>query len=115
MSNNSSKLEENSIKQDTLITRTYNTDNSLLLEVKELRDKVPMAEFYYKVTRATGGNVVKEGHFKGSGVQWNDQHSLKLIPYVGIVQKPQSENPDDLLIEDKGQQVIIVPLKEEDY
>lgn len=118
------KTAENKIAQDKLphqsITSTkndmtiskLNKDKSMELHVKKvIKQGDPATHFEYTIYNTTSKKIIKQGYYRGTNVDWNDNTSIKLVPYIGIEQKPTSENPDDLLPLDTQTQITIIKLK----
>tara|TARA_R110002020_G_scaffold211682_3_gene417940 strand:- start:246 stop:635 length:390 start_codon:yes stop_codon:yes gene_type:complete len=110
--NNDSENEPHaipSIYQDTTMTNSYNADKTLKLTLEKNNKKGdPASHFEYRVYSIPENKLVKEGTFRGSGIIWNDNTSLKLIPYVGMVKKQQLGNPDDIASDKKNNKEIII-------
>ena len=98
--------------QDTITTIKLNADKTMKLVIKEVRKQGdPAAHFTYSVFNITDQTLLKQGTFRGELVTWNDKNSLKLIPYVGIEQKPSSDNPEDFLKSKNKNQTDIIIIK----
>lgn len=98
--------------QDSLVTTKFNADKTLKLIVREIHKKGdPASHFLYKVLTTAEQNLIKEGTFRGAQIDWNDKKSLKLIPYIGIEQKPVSENPDEFMKSKNNSQTHILIVK----
>jgi len=102
-----------SIQQDTIKTEIFNQSKTYLLKVEKIvSPKSPMAIINYAVYESATQKCIKEDSYQGVDVQWNDNTSLKLIPYIGMERKPISENPDEIPLTDTPAKVIIVKLKD---
>jgi hypothetical protein len=102
-----------SIQQDTIKTETSNQSKTYLLKVEKIvSPKSPMAIINYAVYESATQKCIKEDSYQGVDVQWNDNNSLKLIPYIGMERKPISENPDDIPLTNTPTKVVIVKLKD---
>ncbi len=88
-----------------------NTDKSMQLVInKEQKEGDPAFYFNYKVFNTKTREVIKKGTFRGMNIDWHDNTSIKLIPYVGMEQKPNSENPEEVLSSDTLTQIQIIKL-----
>lgn len=86
----------NSVMGDTLKSASLNSINTLELRVTKIFEKGdPAAHFQYTIYKKETDAIVKSGEFRGMDVQWNDATSIKLVPYVGMEKKPESNNPLD--------------------
>ncbi|EZH71483.1 hypothetical protein ATO12_07225 [Aquimarina atlantica] len=100
-----------STKNDMTISK-LNKSKSMELHVKKvIKQGDPATHFEYTVYNTTTKTIIKQGYYRGTNVDWNDNTSIKLVPYIGIEQKPTSENPDDLLLSDTQTQITIIKLK----
>ncbi|GAA3520387.1 hypothetical protein GCM10022393_38280 [Aquimarina addita] len=94
------------------ITRKMNADKSMELVLKRfIKVGDPASHFEYTVYDTATKEIIKKDSFRGEGVEWNDQSSLKLIPYVGMEQKPTSENPEEISQTKIQTQTQIIKLK----
>lgn len=85
----------------------------MLLKIeKVVTQKRPVAMLNYAVYEVGSQKLIKKDSFQGTDVQWNDNTSLKLIPYVGIERKPVSENPDEISAGNSSNKAVIVKLKD---
>lgn len=92
---------------DTNILK-LNRDKTMELSIKKtIKQGDPAIYFEYAVYNKETKEIIKQGTFRGVGIDWNDNTSIKLIPYVGMEQKPSSENPDDALLSNNQTQIII--------
>ncbi len=109
-----SKKDRNiSIQQDTLRTETLNRTKTLLLKVEMVNSpKRPMAIINYAVYEVATQKCIKKDSFQGVDVQWNDNNSLRLIPYIGMERKPVSENPNEIPVTKTLSEAIIVKLND---
>ncbi|TSE09274.1 hypothetical protein [Aquimarina algiphila] len=95
---------------DTIVSK-LNGDKSMELQIKKIiKPGDPAFHFEYIVYNTGTKNIVKEGYFRGTNVEWNDNTSLKLIPYVGMEQKPASDNPEDALLSNTQTKITIIKL-----
>lgn len=102
-----------SIQQDTIKKETFNQSKTFLLKVEKIvSQKSPVAIINYAVYESGTQKCIKEDSYQGVDVQWNDNTSLKLIPYIGMERKPVSENPDDIKLTNTPTKVVIVKLKD---
>lgn len=94
------------------VIKKMNSDKSMQL-VLEKFSKVgdPAFHFQYTVYDVVTKEIIKKDFFRGTGIEWNDNTSLKLIPYVGMEQKPTSENPEEILSSQIQTQTQIIKLK----
>ena len=93
------------------LTTKLNKDKTMELHVvKKMKVGDPAFHFKYTVYEKGTKNIIKEGAFRGAAIDWNDKTSLKLVPYVGIEQKPISDNPDEILNKNTNTQLIIIHL-----
>lgn len=102
-----------SIQQDTLRTETLNRTKTLLLKVEKVNSpERPMATINYAVYEVATQKCIIKDSYQGVDVQWNDNTSLKLIPYIGMERKPVSENPNEIPVTKTPSQAIIVKLND---
>ncbi|MBL0685996.1 hypothetical protein JJQ60_20890 [Aquimarina mytili] len=88
-----------------------NGDRSMELHVKKnMKVGDPAFHFEYIVYKAGTKDIIKQGTFRGTNVEWNNNTSLKLTPYVGMEQKPTSDNPEEVLKKNTHTQLIIINL-----
>ncbi|WP_103865181.1 hypothetical protein [Aquimarina sp. I32.4] len=80
-----------------------------VVKVSKLGD--PAIQFTYAVYDTVTKKIIKKGNYRGSNVAWHDNTSIKLVPYIGMEQKPTSENLDDILLSNTQQQITIINLK----
>lgn len=74
----------------------YNSDRSLKLKFKKIQKKGdPATHFDYEVYEVKTGTLIEKDTYRGMAIGWHDSISLKLIPYVGIVQKETLSDPLD--------------------
>ncbi|KZS41519.1 hypothetical protein AWE51_21160 [Aquimarina aggregata] len=93
------------------ITSKFNSDKSMELYLKKnIRRADPAIHFEYTVYDVKTRKVIKKGTFRGARIEWNDKMSLKLIAYVGMEQKPTSENPEEALLNQSPARITIVKL-----
>ena len=65
-----------------------NSDNSLTLVYKILKNQGdPAPVFDCEIYRNSDNKKIHQGKYRGLRIEWHDNKSLKLIPYVGIVEK----------------------------
>ena len=106
------RLPDEHIMADTLKTSTLNSDKTMELRVSKVFHKGdPAAQLNYAVYMRATDSLVKEGQHRGMHVEWNDDSSIKIIPYVGMEQKPQSENPLENTKKQIQNDPIIIKLK----
>lgn len=101
-----------SVMKDTTISM-LNADKSMDLIVKKLM-KIgdPATHYEYTVYTTSTRKVIKQGTFRGTDISWHDNSSLKLTPYIGMEQKPNSENPEDVFSSKTQIQSIIIKLND---
>ncbi len=88
-----------------------NKDKSMELHVKKIiKSGDPAAHFEYVVYKTGTKSIVKQGYFRGTNVGWNDNTSLKLIPYIGMEQIPTSEKLHDTIPSNSQTQITIIKL-----
>ncbi|WP_108807642.1 hypothetical protein [Aquimarina spinulae] len=98
------------MKNDMIISKP-NRNKSMELHIKKIiKPGDPATHFEYTVYNAVTKKIIKQGYFRGANVDWNDDTSIKLVPYIGMEQKPTSENPDDLLLSKTQTQITIINL-----
>ncbi|WP_062054866.1 hypothetical protein [Aquimarina longa] len=88
-----------------------NRDKTMELSIRKnmvLGD--PAIYFEYVVYTKKTREVIKKGSFRGTDIDWYDNESLKLTSYVGIEQKPTSENPEDALLINNQNSITIIKL-----
>ena len=109
-----SKNERNiSIKQDTIKTETYNRSKTFLLKVEKIfSPERSLALIKYAVYESGTQKCIKKDSYQGVDVQWNDNTSLKLIPYIGMERKPVSENPNEVPVGNTHSEAIIIKLRD---
>ncbi|MEW7290764.1 hypothetical protein [Aquimarina sp. 2304DJ70-9] len=96
---------------NTNATTRLNGDKSMELHIqKNMKVGDPASHYKYIVYKAGTKEIVKKGTFRGAGVDWNNNTSLKLTPYIGMEQKPVSDNPEDILNKNTHTQLIIINL-----
>lgn len=89
-------LPEDQMMSDTLKTSTLNSDKTMELRVNKVFQKGdPAAQLHYAVYLRANDSLIHKGEHRGMNVKWNDNNSIKIVPYVGMEQKPHSENPLD--------------------
>ncbi len=92
-------------------TTRLNGDKSMELHVqKNMKVGDPAFHFKYVVYKAGTKEIIKKGTFRGTSVDWNTTTSLKLTPYIGMEQKPISDNPEEILNKNTHTQLIIINL-----
>ncbi len=97
-----------SIVSDTTASK-FNSDKSMELHVKKTsKQGDPAFHLEYTVYNTKTKAIVKQGSFRGTAIDWNDNTSLKLTPYVGMEQKPSSDNPEEVLGNNTHTQLIII-------
>ncbi len=70
-----------------------NSDGTMELVITKLvKRSDPATHFSYKVYITETKRIIKEGNFRGEDIEWNDATSLKLIPYIGMIQKEDTKN-----------------------
>ncbi len=108
-----SKPRSNPIKimgNHTLVSK-LNGDKSMELQIKKsIKPGDPAFHFEYIVHNTGTKNIVKEGYFRGINVEWNDNTSLKLTPYIGMEQKPISDNPENAFLSNTKTKIMIIKL-----
>ncbi|MEW7278169.1 hypothetical protein ABW636_06205 [Aquimarina sp. 2201CG1-2-11] len=90
-----------------------NSDKTLELIVsRTIKQGDPATHFFYKVRNTTTKEIIKDGHYRGSKIEWNDVTSLKLTPYIGTLYVPDpKKNDNSSLTKDKTQtQITIINL-----
>lgn len=101
------------IQQDTIKTEIFNGLKTLLLKVEKIVSlKRSMATINYAVYESGTQKCIKKDSYQGVDVQWNDNTSLKLIPYIGMERKPDSENPNEIPVTKTHSKAIIVKLND---
>ncbi len=97
---------------DSMKTIKLNGDKSMELHIKKnTKPGDPATHFEYIVYEVNTKNILKQGSYRGTHIDWNDNTSLKLIPYIGMEQKPISDNPEDEFISNTQKQITIIKLK----
>lgn len=97
--------------QDDKTNSKLNEDKTMNLIVKKkIKSGDPATFFEYTVYSQKTKEIIKKGSFRGSDIDWYDNTSLQLIPYVGMEQKPISENPEDFLSSKNETQITIIKL-----
>ncbi|WP_103072646.1 hypothetical protein [Aquimarina sediminis] len=108
--NENNKKPVSSMIQDSGALK-LNKDKTMGLSIKKaMKQGDPAIYFEYTVYKIETKETVKRGTFRGTAIDWNDNTSLKLIPYVGMEQKPISENPEDVLTSNTHSQITIIKL-----
>ncbi|GGX30658.1 hypothetical protein [Aquimarina muelleri] len=88
-----------------------NGDKTMNLVIKKkVKSEDPATFFEYIVYNQKTREIIKKGSFRGSDIDWYDNNSLQLIPYIGIEQKPISDNPEDFLSSENKTQITIIKL-----
>lgn len=107
------KVDNKAIQQGmkNITSSALSPDKSMELVIKEIM-KVgdPATHFEYTVYKKGTKQIVKQGTFRGTAIKWNDNTSLKLFPYVGMEQKPDSDNPEQVRSSNNQPQILIVKL-----
>ena len=84
----------------------------MLLSIrKTIKRSDPAIYFNYKVYNTKTKEIIKQGAFRGLSIDWHDNTSLKLVPYIGMEQKPTSDNPEDALASSKNTHTQITIIK----
>ncbi len=108
---NSQSLQPIKLIQNKGVSK-LNSDKTLELRLQRItKPGDPATHFQYKVYTTKTKAILKEGIFRGTDIVWNDARSLKLIHYVGMEQKPSSDNPDDILLSNSNAQITIIKIK----
>ncbi len=94
-------------------TIKLNSDKTMELHLlKNMKVGDPATHFEYVVYETETKRIIKKGTFRGVAIDWNDRTSLKLTPYIGMEQKPVSDNPEDILNKNTHTQLIIINLND---
>ena len=110
-SNTEDKKSEALMIQEDKNNSKLNKDKTMNLVVKKkIKLGDPATIFEYTVYSQKTKDIIKKGSFRGADIDWYDNTSLQLIPYIGMEQKPISENPEDLLSSKNETQIIIIKL-----
>ncbi|MGB3775464.1 MAG: hypothetical protein WA951_09435 [Leeuwenhoekiella sp.] len=98
-------------KTDTTLIETTNNSKTLNLKVEKIISfQDPRPVLNYKVIKQETQEIILSDTYRGSDVLWNDNSSLKLIPYAGIERKPSSDNPDEVASGTTQSNAVIVKL-----
>ena len=100
----------NSYKKETSMLNSNKTMK--LIISRKIKQGDPAIHFFYKVLNIKTKAIIKEGHYRGSKIEWNDTTSLKLTPYIGTLYVPNpNKNDNSSLIKDKTEaQITIINL-----
>ncbi len=90
--------------------KILNEEKTMTLHVSKAPRTHLIYDFDYYVSDVKTDDILERGTYTGLDVSWHDNTSIKLVPYVGIVQKEKSINPEDSLSHGQANHNTIVKI-----